>query len=56
VTTKYQVGFVLYAGSLIVPVNASNPRGTWASAMKAAFEEVDRKLEVGNLVRSGSAY
>ena len=30
VTTKYQVGFVLYAGSLIVLLkNASKPRGTW---------------------------
>lgn len=30
VTTKYQVGFVLYAGSLIVLLkNASKPRRTW---------------------------
>jgi hypothetical protein len=48
-TTKYRMGFVLYAGSLIVPLNASKPRGTWASAMKTAFEAVDRKFKVGNL-------
>ena len=41
---------------LIVPLNAFKPRGTWASAMKVAFEEVDRKFEVGDLLLGGSAY
>src|SRR5688572_27476935 len=37
VATKYQLGFVLHAGSLIVPLSASNPHGTCESAMNAAF-------------------
>src|SRR2546430_4065108 len=37
VTTKYQVGFVLHAGSLIAPLRACTPHGTWESAINAAF-------------------
>src|SRR5438477_11892926 len=36
VATRYQLGFVFHAGSLIVPAGASTPQGTWESAMKAA--------------------
>src|SRR5438876_6245247 len=36
VETKYQLGFVFHAGSLIVPLSASRPHGTWESAMNAA--------------------
>src|SRR5436190_3317742 len=34
--TRYQLGFVLQAGSLIAPLSASTPHGTWESAMNAA--------------------
>src|ERR1700740_1077761 len=37
VTTRYQLGLVLHAGSLIAPPRASTPQGTWESAMNAAF-------------------
>src|SRR2546422_8357665 len=33
---KYQLGLVFHAGSLIVPLSASMPHGTWESAMNAA--------------------
>src|SRR6266851_2041 len=36
VETKYQLGFVLHAGLLIVPLSASTPHGTWESAMNEA--------------------
>src|SRR2546425_5821387 len=36
VATKYQLGLVFHAGSLIVPLSASMPHGTWESAMNAA--------------------
>src|SRR3989475_13148841 len=36
VATKYQLGFVVHAGSLTVPLSASMPHGTWESAMNAA--------------------
>src|SRR6266446_6007883 len=36
VTTRYQLGLVLHAGSLIAPLRAANPHGTWESAMNAA--------------------
>jgi len=37
VTTKYQLGLVFHAGSLISPLRAATPHGTWESAMNAAF-------------------
>src|SRR5258705_10455161 len=37
VVTRYQVGLVLHAGSLIAPLMAPRPHGTWASAINAAF-------------------
>ena len=36
VVTRYQLGFDLHAGSVILVLGASTPRGTWESAMKAA--------------------
>src|SRR5437870_9377207 len=35
VTTRYQLGLVLHAGSLIAPLRAASPHGTWESAMNA---------------------
>src|SRR6266851_4920465 len=37
VATRYQLGLVFHAGSLIVPLGAPTPHGTWESAMNAAF-------------------
>src|SRR5215468_4260726 len=37
VTTRYQLGFVRQAGSVITPLSASTPHGTWESAMNAAL-------------------
>src|SRR4030081_427342 len=37
VATRYQLGLVFHAGSLIAPPSASTPHGTWESAMNAAF-------------------
>src|SRR5882672_224086 len=36
VTTRYQLGLALHAGSVIVPPSAARPQGTWESAMNAA--------------------
>src|SRR6266850_1209997 len=36
VVIRYQLGFVFHAGSLIVPLSASTPHGTWESDMNAA--------------------
>src|SRR5258705_4349304 len=35
VTTRYQLGLVLQAGSLIATLRAASPHGTWESAMNA---------------------
>src|SRR5688572_10384374 len=37
VATKYQLGLLFQAGSLIVPPNAPTPHGTCESAMNCAF-------------------
>src|SRR5258705_13567364 len=37
VVTKYQLGLVRHAGSLIVPLIAPKPHGTWESAINAAL-------------------
>jgi len=37
VVSRYQLGFVLHAGSLIAPLMGPMPHGTWESAMNAAF-------------------
>src|ERR1700674_5012710 len=36
VETRYQLGFVLHAGSLMIPPSASTPHGTWESPMNEA--------------------
>src|SRR5208282_103731 len=53
VTTKYQLGFVLHAGSVMEPLTASNPQGTWESAMNAAFAgSTSPAKEAGNFLLS----
>src|SRR5207249_7713713 len=37
VVSRYQLGLVLHAGSLIAPLMAPMPHGTWESAINAAF-------------------
>src|SRR5439155_15032178 len=37
VAIRYQLGLAFHAGSLILPLRASTPHGTWESAMFAAF-------------------
>src|SRR6266702_3186323 len=37
VATRYQLGLVRQAGSVIAPPRASTPQGTWESAMNAAY-------------------
>ena len=36
VVSRYRLGLIRQAASLIVPPSASAPQGTWASAMNAA--------------------
>jgi hypothetical protein len=36
VTTRYQLGLIRHAASLIIPPRAFTPQGTWESAMNAA--------------------
>src|SRR5580692_923062 len=53
VVIRYQLGFVLHAGSMIAPPSASTPHGTWESAMNEAtsgFTSAAKKA--GNLVLS----
>src|ERR1700676_5317831 len=53
VVSKYQLGFVLHAGSLIAPLMAPMPHGTWESAMNAAFSgSTSAAKEAGNLALS----
>src|SRR5690349_8135015 len=37
VATRYQLGLVFHAGSLIAPPSAPTPHGTWEAAMNAAL-------------------
>src|SRR5246127_5103045 len=53
VVSRYQLGFVLQAGSLIEPLMAPMPHGTWESAMNAAFSgSTSPAKEAGNLALS----
>ena len=53
VVSKYQLGLVFHAGSLIVPVSAATPHGTCESAMNSAFSALTSPAkEAGNLARS----
>ena len=52
VATRYQLGLVLHAGSLIAPLRHATPHGTWESAQNAAFsgphtEKNDREANEG---------
>src|SRR5437868_2983033 len=57
VVTKYQLGFVFHAGSLILPLSASTPQGTLESAMKAAASGFTSPAnEAGNFALSRKRY
>ena len=40
VATRYQLGLTLHAGSLIVPLRAPTPHGTWESARSPQFRRL----------------
>src|SRR5258706_2337136 len=53
VVTRYQLGLVLHAGSLIAPLMAPMPHGTWESAINAAFSgSTSAAKEAGNFALS----
>src|SRR6266480_6339999 len=53
VAIRYQLGLALHAGSLILPLRAATPHGTWESAMNAAFSaSTSPAKEAGNLALS----
>src|SRR3981081_62466 len=53
VVTMYQLGFAFHAGSLIVPLMAPKPHGTWESAINAAFSgSTSAAKEAGNFALS----
>src|SRR5438128_5050355 len=57
VDTRYQLGFLFHAGSVIVPPSASTPHGTCESAMKAAFSaSTSAAKEPANFVLSRNRY
>src|SRR5260370_24347865 len=53
VVTRYQLGLVLHEGSLIAPLMAPMPHGTWESAINAAFSgSTSAAKEAGNFALS----
>src|SRR4051812_47465529 len=57
VVTRYQLGFVSQAGSLMVPLSAFSPHGTWESAMKAAWSaSTSPAKDAGNFALSRKRY
>jgi hypothetical protein len=53
VATRYQLGLIRQAASVIVPASAFTPQGTWESAMNAACPEGRSPAkEAGNFSRS----
>src|SRR6266849_686966 len=57
VATKYELGLVLHAGSLMVPQAASTPNGTGESAMNAAASALTSAAnEAGNFDLSRKRY
>src|ERR1700730_18160185 len=53
VVTKYQLALVLHAGSLIAPLMAPMPHGTWESAINAAFSaSTSAAKEAGDFAHS----
>src|ERR1700726_2561091 len=53
VTTRYQLGFAFHAGSLIAPLKAATPHGTWESAIKATTSAAK---EAGNFALSRNTW
>src|SRR5690349_11309073 len=54
---RYQLGLVLQAGWLIVPLSASTPQGTWESAMNSALpSSTSAAKEAGNFALSRNRY
>src|SRR5207253_11238195 len=57
VAIKYQLGLAFHAGSLILPLSAATPHGTWESAMNAAFSaSTSAAKEAANFVLSSNKY
>src|SRR4051812_49802630 len=57
VATRYQLGFDLQAGSVILPLTASSPQGTWAFAMNSASSgSTSAAKEAANFSLSSSRY
>src|SRR2546426_4153310 len=57
VETMYQLGFVFHAGSLIAPLSAPTPHGTWESAMNAAASALTSAAnEAANFALSRNRY
>src|SRR5260370_38222807 len=57
VTTRYQLGFAFHAASLIAPLRAATPHGTWESAIKAAFSaSTSAAKEARNFALSRNRY
>src|SRR6266513_3734020 len=55
VAIRYQLGLALHAGSLILPLRAATPHGTWESAMNAAFSASTSPAKAaGNFARSSN--
>src|SRR6266403_5155119 len=53
VVSRYQLGFVLHAGTLIAPLMAPMPHGTWESAINSAFSgSTSAAKEAGNFALS----
>src|SRR6202521_4371633 len=53
VAIRYQLGLALHAGSLIAPLMAPMPHGTWESAMNVAFSaSTSAAKEAGNFALS----
>src|SRR5882672_5026671 len=55
--TRYQLGLVFHAGSLIAPLSASSPQGTCELAMKSAFSfGTSAAKDAANLALSSNRY
>ena len=55
VVSKYLLGFLFHAGSLIAPLSAATPHGTCESAMKAALSALTSPAnEAGNFAASSN--
>src|ERR1700682_2090587 len=53
VAIRHHLGLALHAGSVILPLRAATPHGTWESAMNAAFSaSTSPAKEAGNFALS----